>query len=716
MESKQIEQGKKVKWDDWIGRLIGYLGEYEYKHGRQEVDLEYAWSGESKADNIVYIYGAEKSGMEECIDLLSEELNGRQEFVCYGYSFERTDTGKASLNFQNEFKEAFRQGAPKFQFPCLRLLTAAEEHNEADGVKETLSNLLDVSDTLVDSVETLATGSAVQKFFAGKDLVKELWESKDYLRNMIHGGVEAEAVKRLKAKLRDLAFRGSVVSAVSMEMPYDCLQMDLQINVKSIKKRVICTVNAFELSENRFADSRHRELLLKMMASVPGVVWVLFSSKMPDDEARSIIRRENFWRMGGISKERTIHLLEKECPDAEMKWCKAVYHYTGGLVGLLNLCVDAHHAGHKYVVDRGGKLEEMLRFAKSMGNTQLIEQLMQMKEEQEAFEESEREAEQDKKPALAEENKQDAEQQELERWFTKVWNGSFKDDTLFSESERDKKDPLDFLFGTGRIDFVEMPDDGTDASVRKYFLPCLCYLIKKSMEDVGTVEQYHWQRRHRHQNLELNELGVRCMLVVEEEPLFCKEYEEYPGVLYLDPIIVQVVSKHRNFEKWLQAFEERCIEQKELAERKNTSKHTSGNSSNVILLVDEDGKVHNVKLAEPGILKKNAGIMQGDLESLLEQQTAFSKEEPEKPAQPPAEDRSAQTGGETPGSQTQPEFPVEQNDMDKSYRARNAESGTMQPGAKRRDDKKQMDDSESAWEDKEQMPMIDAEVKSLFPL
>lgn len=688
MDTRQ-EHGKKVKWDDWIGRLIGYLGEYEYMHGHQEVDLDYSWSGEPKADNIVYIYGAEKCGMQECIDLLSEELNGRQEYVCYGYSFERTDRGKAVLNFQNEFKDAFTQGEPKFQFPCLRLLTAAENHNEEDGLKEMLSNLFDVSGTLIDTVETLTTGNWVEKIFAGKALLTELAGSKEFLRNMIHGGVEAEAVKRLKVKLKDLATRGSVLSAVSAETPFDCLQMDLQINVKSIKKRVICTVNAFELCGNRLADASHREMLLKMMASVPGVVWVLFSSKMPDDETRSIIRRENFWRMGGISKERTIRLLEKECPDAKGKWCKAVYHYTGGLVGLLNLCMDAHKSGHKFVDDRDGKIDEMMKMAETLGDVKLIEQLAQMK------------ARQDEEAVRAEENKQgstqDKEQQELESWFAKVWNGKFDDDAFFGESERERKEPLDFLFGTGRIDYEEMADDGGEGSVRKFLLPCLCYLIKKSLSNVGTVEQYHWQRRH--QSLELNELGTRCLLVVEEDPLFCKEYEEYPGILYLDPIIVQVVSRHRNYEKWLQAFESRCLQRIELEGQKSVTKKNHSYSANTLLLVDSEGNVHNVKLADVNVPDKKAGV-QPDV-SEMKSQFAFGKEEGEKPTT----DTSGECGDASAGSLTgqPPRIPQEANDMDKSFRVGNAKPETGQADDKSAEDRKQVDSGRMVLLDKEQV-------------
>lgn len=686
------EHGKKVKWDDWIGRLIGYLGEYEYIHGHQEVDLDYNWSGEPKADNIVYIYGAEKSGMQECIDLLSEELNGRQEYVCYGYSFERTDRGKAALNFQNEFKDAFTQGEPKFQFPCLRLLTAAEEHNEEDGLKEMLSNLFDVSGTLIDTVETLTKGNWVEKIFAGKALLTELAGSKEYLRNMVRGGVEANAVKQLKGRLRELAMRGSVASAVRPEMPFECLQMDLQINVKSIKKHVICTVNAFELSEDRLADKSHRELLLKMMASVPGIVWVLFSSKMPDDEARSVIRRENFWRMGGISKERTIRLLQRECPDAKGKWYKAVYHYTGGLVGLLNLCMDAHKGGHKFVDDRDSKIDEMLKNAETLGITlspQQIEQLLKMKTGG------------NEEAVRAEENKQDLgqdrEQQELERWFAKVWNGKFDDDTLFCDSERERKDPLDFLFGTGRVDYEEMADDGSDASVRKYLLPCLCYLIKKSLSNVGTVEQYHWQRRH--QSLELNELGTRCLLVVEEDPLFCKEYEEYPGILYLDPIIVQVVSKHRNYEKWLQAFEGRCLQRIEFEGQKSITKENHSYSSNTLLLVDSEGKVHNVKLADVSVSEEKTGV-QSDI-SEMKSQFVFGKEEKEKSAADTSGEKGETSASSCSPVGQLPQVPQEANEMDKSFRVGNAKPETGQADDKSAEGRKQVDSSEMISLDKE---------------
>lgn len=697
MDSR-LEHGKKVKWDDWIGRLIGYLGEYEYMHGQEEVDIEYQFSGEPKADNIVYIYGAEKSGMQECIDLLSEELNGRQEYVCYGYSFERTDKGKAALNFQNEFKEAFRAGEPKFQFPCLRLLTAAEEHNEEDGLREILSNILDVSGTLFDSVETLATGNWMKKIFAGKDLVTELWNSKEFLRNMLKGGVEAEAVKRLKERLRDLALRHSVVSAVRAEMPFDCLQMDLQINVKSLKKHVICTVNAFELCQERLADKAHRELLLKAMASVPGIVWVLFSSKMPDDEARSIIKRENFWRMGGISKERTIRLLERECPEGKRRWYKAVYHYTGGLVGLLNLCMDAHKSGHRFVDDRDSKIADILKNAQMLGLTLSPEQIEQLTRMQgEAAEEMVR----------AEDNKQDKEQdkaqQELGKWFREVWTGRYDDNIFYGDSERERKDPLDFLFGSGRIDFEEMPDDGSDNSVRKYFLPCLCYLVKKSLSNVGTVEQYHWQRRH--QSLELNELGTRCLLVVEEDPLFCKEYEEYPGILYLDPIIVQVVSKHRNYEKWLQAFEDKCLQSIELDEHKNPAKDSRFYSAKTFFIVDAQGQVHNLKLAEGSVLESNEGVVQSA--------QPFVKEEQEKPVPDATGDAAAQSAsqapsdadrvGQTPeagGMAQPPEVPREENMVEKSYREGNEEQGRPSGGKSDRD-KKQMDGNETVLEEKE---------------
>lgn len=669
MDNK-LEHGKKVKWDDWIGRFIGYLGEYEYIHGHEQVDVDYEWNGEPKADNIVYIYGAEKSGIKDCIDLLSEELNKRKGCICYGYSFTNVHDGTASLSFQKGFSKAFETGAIHFHFPCLELLRAAEDHEETDGLKEVLLNLFDVSGTLVDSVETLTDKNSLwKKAMAGKTLWDELVKSKDYLRNMMRGGEEAKAVKRLKERLRDITLRGSVVSALREEMPYDCLQMDLQINIKSIPdKRVICTINAFELCEDSIKGKGQRELLLKTLASVPGIIWVLFSSKMPDAEARSIIRKENFWRMGGISKERTIRHLKNECPDASHKWCKAVYQYTGGQLGLVNLCVEAHNNGHKYVDDQKGKAMEMLRIAASLG--------MPLSDEQKALLDK-LQTEQGNDSARVDENKQgsrqDEERRELEMWFENVWNSRFDNDALPGETERERKDSLDFLFGTGRVDFVECEDDGSDNSVRKYTLPCLCYLIKKSLDNVGTVEQYHWQRRR--QNLALSDLGVRCLSVVEDDPLFCKEYEEYPGVLYLDPIIVQVVSKHRNFAVWVQAFEKKCMQSVDLSEHKEHKKDARGYSAKTLVLVDADGNVHNVKLAEVATVDEKTDIVSADATEVKASEPLVKEEAP------------AVVPTATGGQPAIPVLPAEENAVEHSYREGN-EEGESDTGGKSDEDRK----------------------------
>lgn len=679
MDSKLIGQGKKVEWDDWIGRFIGYLGEYEYIHGKETVGVDYVWNRENKADNIVYIYGAAKGGKKEYMTYLSGELNRRADCICYGHAFQQTGDGIANLQFQNMLVETFSAGKEDFYFPCLRLLTEAEHHTSQNGWKAALCEILDISENMTDGVEKLITGNVFQQVLGFKQVANEIFRSKNFVKAM--ASEERSVLANLKAELKKISASGSVGTLISEENPFDCLRLDLHINARRIKPRIICMIDGFELSRRCLAGEKDREYFLKMMASVPEIVWVLFSRKTPDDAVRAVIKRENCWRMGGISKERVMGYLEEMCPDAQKNWYSAVYRHTGGHIGLLELCVKAYNTpGKHFVSSQRVRFEKKLREAMEDGDDELIEIYQRRLERLRA---SEGDGTLEAGSVNADEKLKKMEQQHLDKWFRQVWNdGPWEDD--FPDEDEEREEPLDFLFGSGRKDFDREPSD----SEKKFFLPCLCYLVKQSMTDVGTIEQYCWSRTA--PSIKLTSLGNRCVRIIEEEPSFCKEYEEYPDILYLDPVIVGVVSKHKHFEMWCRVFEEQCVIALEDVTPDKEVKRSVG-SNNMTL---EDAKeLQNVKGSENAIVERNTGLVQ---DGPVTEKAFVAKEVYEVPEEGKEQREENARGGADSGNQP----PQEENKLYGRYNLGNEKSEPMQTDAKAEHDKKQVEMLSQGQDDK----------------
>lgn len=531
---------EEIKREDWISRFFGYLGSLKYiRNKEKELDSRVA-------DNIVYIYSADESAMRSYKNLLVTEISEieREQYACCEYNLKTSGRKiyslEESLEFQKRFASAFQGKNIDFYFPCIEMLDACKDWRAA---------AYGIVENTLGSVNSLVTGNAVDKVLAATSLVKEMAALSQYKKNMLPG--EEEVLAQLRKDIRKNNELGRTQAALlTEENPFNFLKLDLQTNSASKKsKKIICMIENFQICQELL--DKEEEKFLNMLMQVKDIIWVLFSMEKPNENVRSILKEENCWRMAGINKQRTLHYLKEKCPGNEAVWYESVYKHTGGYLGLLDMCVKAQR-------------DEKKRFSSSKAQ----EKKRAQEEEQEKIKAQAIEflklagAEMKYIEGLLEKGTKELSAGNIEEWFACVWNDGPWDGV--EENVEQWSNPVE-IFLKKELSFIER--DKQTHLVEINLLPCLCFLAEKSLEHVGTINQFSWLYGARF--AELNSFGQLCLQNIERSTPFCIEYVEYPGVLYLDPVIVRILSVHKKFDEWLKKFEECCCERLVVVEDKN---------------------------------------------------------------------------------------------------------------------------------------------------
>lgn len=504
--------------DDWIGRFLGFLSSFAYM--RQEYPVEaprgcHVKDNTQPGDNILHICGIPGDGKTAYKDALVRAMSKKSEYTCVQVSFDQCAVGMTDAAFQVWLKDRFAAADGKMRFPFLKLLTTYEEND--------LSTLGELFDGYLSSLNDIFTGSLVQKVTGAKKLVESVVGTKDYIADAMNAHIT-----RFTAELEDLRARKAQDPNDTLyddKDIYKFLCFDLCYNAQKAlthpkePKRYICFVDKYELARVCLDEERQQQptRLLEMMGSVSDVVWVLFSSENPDKRVRALVPRKNCWRISGLSREEAYAYLKSKLPGQDKRWYKGVYRYTGGYIELMDICIKAQQEpSHQFDLPPRPAPDPTRSRAELMP-------------------EYERTVE-----------------WELEGWFSSVWNDGPWEDDLREDDQRDN--PIAFLMREA-FRYVE---EGSHEATKRNLIPCLCYLAQKSLQALGTVRQYSWERGAMNVT-ELNDAGRACLCEIEGYTPFCVEYVEHPGVLYLDPVIVRILTKHAAFDTWVAQFVKECV-------------------------------------------------------------------------------------------------------------------------------------------------------------
>lgn len=588
---------EEIKREDWISRFFGYLGSLKYIRNKDN-----GLDGRT-AENIVYIYSADESAMRSYKNLLVTEISEieKEQYVCCGYDLKvsgrRIYSLEENLEFQKRFASVFQTKTIDFYFPCMEMLDACRDWRAA---------AYGVAESTLSSVNDFVTGNKIDKVLAATSLVKEMTALSQYKKNMLPG--EVEVLTQLKKDIKKNSKLGRTQAALLDDGdPFDFLKLDLQTNSANKKnKKIICMIENFQICRDLLEAEEPR--FLDMLMQVKDIIWVLFSTEKPNENVRAILKEENCWRMAGINKERTLHYLKEKCPGCDPVWYENVYKHTGGYLGLLDMCVQAQldekkrFSSNRPTDDEQEKMKaqaiELLKLAKLTG--------VDMKNIEEILGKSSK--------ASGAGN--------IEEWFACVWNDGPWDGV--SEHTGQWSNPVE-IFLKKELSFVER--DRQTELIQMNLLPCLCFLAKKSLENVGTINQFSWIYEARF--AELNKYGHLCLQNIERSTPFCIEYVEYPGVLYLDPVIVRILSTHKKFDEWLKKFEECCCEHFVVDDEKNVLEK----KEDAQMIIDEKfQKREAAKMDMPARREANVIIADQDVQALKSDTAeAERKEEGEKP-------------------------------------------------------------------------------------
>lgn len=497
----EVGNQTKVTRDDWISRFFGYLGSLEYVYKKNETTSPREWNTDSVGDNIVYIYGVPKGGKTHYRKQLSLEFKEDEEYMCCGFDFGAIDDGLTELHFQLELSQAF--AAAGFKFPCLEL-AARGDYNWA-------ATVLGVASGSIENAKKVISLNPIEMVQGAKGIWDDVAAGIEYLKNT--SPEEKEELKTLKNIIADKKKTGAIVELIDNRDPYRFFQISLATNAKNYEKNIVCLVDRFDLCQRKVGDT---EAILKLMHSVPNIIWVLFSDKNPNEHITKYVPECNRWRMGGMNIEHTRRYLKEKCPGMVREWYDMVYENTGGYFGLLDLCIEAQ-----------SKEETMCQFpdvwVKPSANPRKSPTVL---------------------PTYS-----DSAKELIEEWLRCVWNGGpWSDD---DEDVERREHPLKFLFEQE----YQRVRGNIDGQAKDTFLPCLCYLVERSKTNLGTIKQFSWVKGNHIPGL--IPAGSDCVREIEVNTPFCIEFVEYPQVLYLDPVIVKILSEFDYYGVWLEYFKER---------------------------------------------------------------------------------------------------------------------------------------------------------------
>ena len=539
----------RMEREDWISRFFGFLGSFQYV--RQKRPVSYPFSLYEKGvteeildadrikgkivDNIVYIYGVPESGKSTYRRMLLEELPSDL-YKCMTFDFQKYSGRLSNDDFCKLFSE-FWMGQEKldFEFPCTKL-----SYGEEKVGKSVYAEILWDTYKAIHGIKNGTFPEKVDGIRYFIDGGKKLLETREDALTQS----EATMYEKMKMELRAAAKDGKCIDiSPTKDDPYVYLKMDLNANLKRYMgkkdaKKIICFVDSFEgYAETCGQDSM--KLLdyhpfMEFMASVPDVIWVVFGPKRPSESIRKYVPAENCWCMKGARKESVFKFLTYKCPEATENWKTEVYKRTSGYVPLLRYCVDNLKM---FPINEDASWDKIKQLAESLNISpdKLIElQGISVK-----------------KP------------KDLDLWFECLWEANWsawKGDVYIPAEEMTPEQQEEYIVRDVLSKMYETEyAHAVNASTEqlRFFLPTLAYLVKKSSDNVGTLQQFSWRRKGKF--AELNSTGQGHVNSISSTTPFCLEFVEYPEHLYLDPVFISIMQQNAHYEEWYTLFEENCF-------------------------------------------------------------------------------------------------------------------------------------------------------------
>ena len=536
----------RMEREDWLSRFFGFLGAFHYKRSKKVIAYPFSLydkeitediTGEERkngkiVDNIVYIYGVPSSGKSMYRGMLYDEL--ASDYSCITIDFEKYSQGLSRDDF-TKILSAHMEEKLKFEFPCTKLSYGEE-----------MAGGSVYAELLWDSAKSLfgiAAGSIPEKVDSVRSLIDDAKKAMA-LRSQSISKSELAMYQEMKKELSEAAKSGKHIDlSASKDNPYNYLKIDLNGNLKRHMakkngKRIICFIDTFErygaVTGTDSATLVEYNPFLEMMASVPDVVWVIFGSKRPSDAVRKYVPAENCWCMKGARKESVIKYLKGKCPDASENWVNQVYKRSAGYIPLLTYCIKelkVHPEGANVDWNAIKQTAAMLNMS--------VERLME----------------------LGGGNVKNP--KDIELWFDCLWeaNWSAWDGEEYisiekmNDEEKEKYLTCDVLSKVFETEYAHAVTDSDDPI--RMFLPTLAYLVQRSSENVGTIQQFSWRRKGKF--AELNARGQSCVNAIGATTPFCLEFLEYPEYLYLDPVIIEIMQSNSHYREWYDYFVDTCF-------------------------------------------------------------------------------------------------------------------------------------------------------------
>ena len=513
---------------DFLDKINGMIKPEDEKNQKEKSNLNRTKKKQiSNTNNIVYIYGNPNEGKTACVELLKEELAQFPEYLCIHYKFATKEREVQEDALVQEIRKQFQSEENLgFLFPYM---------NNYYDKKECSVDMSKFGEVLSD----IKDGKYISAFInVGTEIGKLLDPQKNCNIKKENFTEQYEAITKNDNVLE--------LTDLMAENPYIFFMMDMWGNLIHRDEedkdfvQYICIIDDFESFINRFGQKKVMvQNFMNMMNELSNIVWILISNEKADSEVSQYISSPNFWRMKGIDKsfvadylfvknddkEITEETEISELSEIERLWFGDVYERTGGYISLINLCIS--HAKEKNL----NCLERYNAWLKSDLKMSLITRdELGITEEREEYS-----------------------KKFLEDWFNSVWNGR-EDRVGCSDSDELAGIESVFLveeFKAGK-NYYERQKENSDVEApndSELCIPTLCYLVKKSSENV----RYSWKKRGKF--IGLTDDARECIYLIEQKCMFCLESQEYPDTVYLDPVIVKIIRQHDLYEAWLKIFD-----------------------------------------------------------------------------------------------------------------------------------------------------------------